>query len=171
MFQHARLMSYSLLLSLLLHSSVFSQGKALKNIAIENLDGTITKLSQYLEKGPVYMTFWALWCSPCKAELRALKSFAIEHEKDPFTILAINQDSPKSLAKVKAYITSQGYPFVVAIDPNTQVFQALNGQNLPFSVLIDRNGKVVSTRTGYLAGDEKEIADDILKLIARSKDE
>ncbi len=135
------------------------------NLNLERLDGTSAKLGEYLRTGPVYITFWALWCEPCKLELRSLKSFAKENEDKPFTILAVNQDSPKSLAKVKAYVRSQSYPFTVILDPNMQVFQAFNGQNLPFSVLIDQSGKVVSTRTGYLPGDEKEIAEEILKLI------
>ncbi len=144
-----------------------AQNASITSLALEELDGTTTTLSEYLRNGPVYVNFWALWCEPCKQELRALKSFAKEHADDPFTILAVNQDSPRSLAKVKAYAKSQGYPFPVILDPNTQIFQALNGQNLPFSVLIDKTGKVVSTRTGYLPGDEKEIEKDILKLISK----
>jgi cytochrome c biogenesis protein CcmG, thiol:disulfide interchange protein DsbE len=145
----------------------FAQGKSLKNLNLETLEGTSMKLSQFLEKGPVYINFWALWCEPCKLELRSLKSFAKEHEGEPFTILAVNQDSPKSMAKVKAYVRAQGYSFPVIVDPNNQIFQALNGQNLPFSVLIDKSGKVVTTRTGYLAGDEKEIEKDILSLLTK----
>lgn len=142
-----------------------AQSSSLTQLNLEGLDGTSTKLAEYLRTGPVYITFWALWCEPCKLELRSLKSFAKEHKGKPFTILAVNQDSPKSLAKVKAYVKSQSYPFPVILDPNMQVFQAFNGQNLPFAVLIDKSGRVVSTRTGYLPGDEKEIAEDILKLI------
>jgi thiol-disulfide isomerase/thioredoxin len=153
----------------LIASSVSAQSSSITTLALEELDGSTTKLSYYLRNGPVHITFWALWCVPCKEELHALKSFAKEHADDPFTILAVNQDSPKSLAKVKAYVRSQGYPFTVILDPNSQLFQALNGQNLPFSVLIDRSGKVVTTRTGYLPGDEKEIQDDILKLITKEK--
>ena len=149
----------------------FAQDATTGRIVLDHLDGSTGTLSEYLQTGPVYLSFWALWCEPCKQELRALKAFAKEHSDDPFTILAVNQDSPKSLAKVKAYVKSQGYPFQVILDPNTQVFQAFNGQNLPFAVLIDKSGKVVSTRTGYLPGDEKEIERDILKLIATGKDE
>ena len=137
------------------------------NLTLDEMDGTVSKLSDYLRSGPVYVTFWALWCEPCKQELRALKTFAQENPNESFTILAVNQDSPKSLAKVKAYVRSQGYPFPVVLDPNTQVFQAFNGQNLPFSVLLDRNGKVLAVRTGYLPGDEKEIASEILKAATR----
>jgi thiol-disulfide isomerase/thioredoxin len=155
-----------LLISLTI-GNVRGQSSSITGLTLEGVSGTSKKLSEYLKKGPVYVSFWALWCEPCKLELRALKSFAKEHENDPFTILAVNQDSPKSLAKVKAYVKSQSYPFDVIVDPNTQIFQALNGQNLPFSVLIDRSGKIVTTRTGYLPGDEKEIAEDILKLISK----
>lgn len=151
-------------------SRTSAQGSSLTNLTLEELDGTTSKLSDYLRNGPVHITFWALWCVPCKEELRALKSFAKEHADDPFTILAVNQDSPRSLAKVKAYVKSQGFPFPVMLDPNTQVFQALNGQNLPFSVLIDKSGKIVATRTGYLPGDEKDIENDILKLITKDKE-
>ena len=151
-------------------SAGFAQSTSISNLTFDELDGSTSKLSDYLRSGPVYLSFWALWCEPCKQELHALRSFAKEHADDPFTILAINQDSPRSLAKVKAYVRSQEYPFPVILDPNTQVFQAFNGQNLPFSVLIDTNGKVVTTRTGYLPGDEKEIEKDILKLITKEKE-
>jgi thiol-disulfide isomerase/thioredoxin len=166
-------MKHVLLLALLLlvshHAS--AQSSSLAKLRLEQLDGSTSKLSDFLSKGPVYISFWALWCEPCKLELRALKSFAKEHASEPFTILAVNQDSPKSLAKVKAYVKSQSYPFPVILDPNTQIFQALNGQNLPFSVLIDRSGKIVSTRTGYLAGDEKEITKEILQLAQKNSAE
>lgn len=151
-------------------NGVYAQDAAISKLVLDELDGSTSNLSDYLRTGPVYLSFWALWCEPCKQELRALKSFAKEHADDPFTILAVNQDSPKSLAKVKAYVKSQGYPFPVILDPNTQVFQAFNGQNLPFSVLIEKSGKVVTTRTGYLPGDEKEIEKDILKLITKEKE-
>ena len=151
----------------LIVSRSFAQSSSVTSLALDELDGSTSKLSEYLRNGPVYMSFWALWCEPCKQELRALKAFAKEHADDPFTILAVNQDSPKSIAKVKAYVKSQGYPFSVILDPNAQVFQTFNGQNLPFAVLIDRSGKVVSIRTGYLPGDEKEIEKDILKLTTK----
>ena len=30
----------------------------------------------------------------------------------------INQDTPRSLGKVKAYVNSKGYDFLVGLDPN-----------------------------------------------------
>jgi thiol-disulfide isomerase/thioredoxin len=148
-----------------LSSTAFGQKNAATNISLDELDGTVSNLSDYLRTGPVYINFWALWCEPCKQELRALKTIAKDNDGKPFSILAVNLDSPKSLAKVKAYVRSQGYPFPVILDPNMQVLQSFNGQNLPFAVLLDRTGKVITTRTGYLPGDEKEIEGEILKLL------
>jgi thiol-disulfide isomerase/thioredoxin len=152
-------------LLILLSHPALGQKNASTNISFDELDGTVSNLSDYLRTGPVYINFWALWCEPCKQELRALKTILKENEGKPFSILAVNLDSPKSLAKVKAYVRSQGYAFPVILDPNMQVLQSFNGQNLPFAVLVDKNGKVVTTRTGYLPGDEKEIEEEILKLL------
>lgn len=152
-------------LVVMIASAVYPQQSSTGKLQLDELDGSVSNLSEYLRVGPVYLSFWALWCEPCKQELRALKTVAKEHEDKPFTILAINQDSPKSVAKVKAYVRSQGYQFPVILDPNAQLFKHFNGQNLPFSVLLDKNGNIVSTRTGYLSGDEKEIEKEILKLL------
>jgi thiol-disulfide isomerase/thioredoxin len=149
--------------------TAFAQNAATATIALDGLDGSTSSLSEYLKKGPVYVTFWALWCVPCLQELRALKGVAERNANEAFTVLAVNQDTPKSLAKVKAYVSSQGYAFPVILDPNAQLLQAFNGQGLPFSVLLGKNGKVIHTRTGYLPGDEKEIEEDILKAARSTK--
>lgn len=146
-------------------NSTLAQKSSTPDITMDEIDGTVSRLSEYIRTGPVYMSFWALWCEPCKQELRALKNLYEDGEEKPFTILAINLDSPKSIAKVKAYAKSQSYPFPIILDPNQQVFQNFNGQNLPFAVLIDKSGKVLTTRTGYYPGDEVQIEKEIMKAV------
>jgi len=163
-----RLLSLSLLL-LLPSLLAWGQSRTIKDMSLDELDGSVSKMSDYLRQGPVYVAFWALWCEPCKQELRALKGIVERNKDEAFTVLAVNQDTPKSVAKVKAYVSSQGYTFPVALDPNAQILQALNGQVLPFSVLLGKDGRIIHTRTGYLAGDEKEIERDILKAISKEK--
>jgi len=145
--------------------SALAQRPSTPDITMDEIDGTVSRLSEYLRTGPVYLSFWALWCEPCKQELRALKNLYKDGEEKPFTILAINLDSPKSIAKVKAYAKSQSFPFPVILDPNQQVFQNFNGQNLPFAVLMDKNGSTLITRTGYYPGDEVQIEKEIMKAV------
>ncbi len=161
-----QLLAAFLLFALLLPSpGAHAQSAAVSTIRLDRLDGSATTMAEYLQKGPVYATFWALWCGPCKEELRALQGIVKRHPDKTFTVLAVNQDSPRSLHEVKAYVRSRGYGFPVILDPGKQVFEAFNGQNLPFAVLIDGSGKVVKTRIGYLPGDEKEIEAEILGLL------
>ena len=109
------------------------------------------------------INFWALWCEPCRAEMRHLNELYNKYKEKGFTLIGINQDSPKSVAKVRSYISSQKIDFPVAIDPNFEIFNRMNGQVLPYSLLIDRNGKIVYRQTGYVPGDEKKMDDAISK--------
>lgn len=149
----------------LFSQQAIAQSSTLGTMTLDDLEGPTTRLSEYLEKGPVYLSFWALWCESCKQELRALKSVVDDNKGKSFSILAINIDTPKSLAKVKAFVRSRSYPFKVILDPNKQILQKFNGQNLPFSVLLNTDGTIVSTRTGFLPGDEKEIQQEIFALL------
>lgn len=133
------------------------------NLVVETLAGKKLELQQLRSNGPTLVTFWALWCSPCKLELKSLQSLYEKYASRGFTVLAINQDSPKSFAKVRSYVAAQGFTFPVGLDPNGQHFQRFNGQTIPYSVLVDTSGTIISTSVGYLPGDEKKIEANVLK--------
>ena len=52
----------------------------------------------------------------------------------------INQDTPRSIGKVKSYIRSQGYEFLVSLDPNKSTAKKLNGMVMPTLILVDKGG-------------------------------
>lgn len=116
-------------------------------------------------KGALIISFWALWCEPCKQEMKALKP-AFERLKDSNVhYLAINTDNPKSTAKVKQYVSAQSLPYEFWLDPNSEVFKKLNGQSMPYSMIVDQDGKLIAKRTGFIAGDEKEIEQDLISTV------
>lgn len=127
------------------------------NLVVETLAGKKLELQELRSKGPTLVTFWALWCAPCKLELKSLQSLYEKYGSRGFAVLAINQDSPKSFAKVRSYVAAQGFTFPVGLDPNGQHIQRFNGQTIPYSVLLDTSGAIISTSVGYLPGDEKKI--------------
>jgi len=131
----------------------------------ESLDGKQIALQEVLKNGPVLVNFWASWCQPCKAEVRHLKVFYEKYKADGFTILGINVDSPKSMAKVKPFVSSNGIDYPVVLDPNNVIFQKFNGQGVPYSILIDRDGSIAYKHTGFSPGDEEEIEEEIRKLL------
>jgi cytochrome c biogenesis protein CcmG/thiol:disulfide interchange protein DsbE len=134
-------------------------------VTVSTLEGETLDLGSLARRGPTMVTFWALWCSPCKQELRALQSLYETYEEQGFSLVAINQDSPKSVSKVRSYVASQRYTFPVILDPNGQLLQRFNGQAIPYSIMLDSTGAVLHTMVGYLPGDEVEIEEKLLSIL------
>jgi|TARA_B100001964_G_scaffold23741_1_gene23781 thiol-disulfide isomerase/thioredoxin len=127
------------------------------NLTLKKMNGKSVKLSEYLNKGPVLINFWATWCSPCKKEMVFLDQFERRYKDNGLSILSISIDSQKSLAHVRSYIRANNYTYDVFLDPNRQVFKKLNGNLMPTNVLIDKDGKVLWRHYGYIPGDEKNM--------------
>ena len=127
------------------------------NLSLKKMNGKSVKLSEYLNKGPVLINFWATWCSPCKKEMVFLDQFERRYKDNGLSILSISIDSQKSLAHVRSYIRANNYTYDVFLDPNRQVFKKLNGNLMPTNVLIDKDGKVLWRHYGYIPGDEKNM--------------
>jgi len=140
-----------------------------QNLSIKLLDGKIIKIYDLLEEGPILVDFWATWCAPCKKEMIYLDNFQRKYKENGLKIVAISTDSPRSISKVKSYIRSKKYSFIVALDPNQQIAQKLNATLLPTSLLINQNKEIVWFHQGYIPGDEVEIEKQILAVLDYKK--
>lgn len=152
---------------ILLSFSVFPQDNL--DLNVKTINNKQIQLSSLYSKGPTLVTFWALWCVPCKQELRHLRTIYNKYHDKGFNILSLNQDSPKSVSKVRAYIASQRIKFYVGLDPDFQYMQKLNGQSIPYSLLFDRKGDIVYKQVGYLPGDEVKLENKIEELLQNEK--
>ena len=152
------------LVLLVIQQFLYSQDKV--NFSVSTIDNREIELSELYNKGPLLVNFWALWCEPCKVEMRVLKKLYEKYKDKGFMIVGINQDSPKSVSKVRSYISSQKINFPVALDPNNQYLQKLNGQSIPYSLLFNGEGEIVYKSVGYLPGDEIKLEKEIQKLLA-----
>lgn len=157
-------LSLNVLFILIVSFSISAQDKV--NFTVSTIDNSKIELSELYIKGPLLVSFWALWCEPCKVEMRVLKNLYKNYKGKGFTILGINQDSPKSVSKVRSYISSQRISFPIALDPNSQYLQKLNGQSIPYSLLFNQEGEIVYKSVGYLPGDEIKLEKEIQKLVS-----
>lgn len=133
--------------------------------SIELLNGEEVEFTELYKNGPVLVNFWALWCKPCRTEMKYLKNIYEKYSEQGFKILGINQDSPKSLSKVNSFVESYDIKYPIGLDPNKKYFEMFNGQVLPFSLLYNKKGEVVYLHTGYLPGDEIKLEKEIKKVL------
>ena len=121
-----------------------------------------------VEDGPLMIDFWATWCVPCKRVMKYLDQYHQDYEEQGFKVLMINQDTPRSLGKVKSYVVSQDYQFYVGLDPNKTIAKKLNGMVMPTLILVDKGGEVKWRHQGYIVGEEVEINNQIKLLLEKN---
>ncbi|UCD04878.1 MAG: TlpA family protein disulfide reductase [candidate division WOR-3 bacterium] len=134
------------------------------DFTLEDVDGNTVNLDSLLTKGPVMMSFWALWCKMCIKELDALKPYAEEFDSLNITLLALSQDKTRSVPKVKPFATSHKWTYQVVLDPENMMRNLYNVQAMPTFFIIDQNKKIVFTHQGYKPGDEEIIVARVREL-------
>tara|TARA_Y100001936_G_C15675894_1_gene458569 strand:+ start:104 stop:628 length:525 start_codon:yes stop_codon:yes gene_type:complete len=141
------------------------------NLKIRLIDGSDISLNEFYKDGPLLIDFWATWCVPCKKLMKYLNQYHQEYRNEGFKVLMINTDSPRSIGKVKSYIKSQNYKFLVGVDPNKVISKKLNSIVMPTTILINQSGDIVWRHQGYIKGEEIQIKRKIESLLNKKHGE
>ncbi len=142
-------------------------GQSISHLKLKTVDGKRFEMKKELGEGPVIVAFWATWCKPCRKELPAMKPIYEKYKEQGLKIVAISQDSPRSLSKVKAYVRSSGLPYIFLLDPNGEQSTRLQVKDIPYLMLANKEGKVVYSHRGYRDGDEKELEEKVAALLQK----
>jgi thiol-disulfide isomerase/thioredoxin len=153
-----------LLLALLVFSTLLNAQEKL-DLKLNSINNEELQIKTLYSNGPLIINFWATWCQPCKAEIPHLIKLLQKYSEKGLSIVGINQDSQKSVAKVKSFVSAQKIEYPIVLDTNNEIFNRLNGQVLPYLLLINKEGKIVFKHTGYNPGDERKLEEEILKLL------
>lgn len=130
-----------------------------------DLDGETVILDSLLSKGPVHVSFWAIWCKPCVRELDELSPLYEKYREKGVEFLAINEDSPRSTHRVKPMVRGKRWKFRVLLDSENKLLRAFHVVSLPTSFLIDRDGKIVKAYQGFKSGTEKLVEEELDRLL------
>ncbi len=132
---------------------------------LEDLDGNTATLHQFTDQGPVIISFWATWCKPCLRELPHMQDIYDRHRERGVNVLAISVDSPRSISKVKSFVSGHNYTFTVLLDTNKDVARKFNAHLFPYTFILNMDGEIIYKNYGYRPGDEKKVEEKVLALL------
>lgn len=111
----------------------------------KTLDGRPFDSKTYAAE-PIIYHYWASWCEPCKAEMRALKELQTKYAKQKLRIVGINLDNEPKTAQ--DFLNANPYRWIHlydagGLDGNLAV--QLGVLTLPVNVVVDAKGFVVKS--------------------------
>jgi len=122
-------------------------GKRAPAAVVHTLDGKVVDLGAYVGKTPMFLEFWATWCSSCRnlepALIAAEKRYGARM-KFIGVAVSVNQ-TPE---RVKAYSAKHGLKHLIVFDTGGNAADAYDAPATSYVVVVDRTGKVVYTGLG-----------------------
>jgi peroxiredoxin len=142
-----------------------TESKKLPSVELKDLKGNKVNTGTLGYTGPVVISFWATWCSPCKKELNAIHELYTDWQTETgVTLLAVSIDDEKTKNSVSTYVDGKAWDFKVLLDPNGDFKRAMGVNNVPHTFLIDKDGNIVYSHNNYAPGDEEKLYEEIKKL-------
>ncbi len=165
------LLIISFMIGLSLASGTEKKYEIAPDFTLKDIEGQKVTLSELLKTGPVYMECWDLACVNCIAELDALIPVYDSLKERGLKIVALSVDKPADETRVRAFVKSKKWPYIVPLDQEQKVKKAYNIIIKPTAFLINIKGEIVYTHIGYKKGDEKKIAREIEKWLIEKPSE
>lgn len=124
------------------------------DFSLMDLEGNTVSLTS-LQGKPVYIKFWASWCSICLAGLADIDKLSAEDtDYEIYTIVSPNFNGEQSEADFKEWFKSLSYKNIkVLLDTDGSVAKAYGIRAYPTSVVIDSKGNLVKTAPGHMEND------------------
>lgn len=114
--------------------------------------GSSPVLFEEFQGKPVFINYWASWCTPCIAEMPSIYEMA---KKNPqLVVIGVNMDddAEKGLRFIEHKVGKA--PFDMYVGLNKPIGKIFGMAGIPFSVLISKEGKVL-----YAEGGERDWMD------------
>lgn len=139
--------------------------KKIPAVELKDMDGKSVNTGKLGFEGPVIISFWATWCSPCKRELNTIQDLYEDwQQKTGVHLVAVSVDDEKTKNSVPVYVNGKSWDYLVLMDPNGDFKRAMGVNNVPHTFLVDKDGNIVYSHNNYAPGDELKLYEELKKL-------
>jgi thiol-disulfide isomerase/thioredoxin len=116
-------------------------------VQLEDLDGKVIDLAQYVGKKPVLIEFWATWCPLC-AELEPKLKAAKQKYGAGLEVLVVAVGVNQTTRSIRRHIEDHPLPGPVFFDARGRATRAYMAPSTSYIVALDARGRVVYTGVG-----------------------
>jgi thiol-disulfide isomerase/thioredoxin len=116
-------------------------------VVIHDLDGKPVDLGQYIGKKPVFLEFWATWCTNCEELLPSVRAAQAAYGPK-VEFIGINVTVNQSPERVRKYLETHRPPYRTLYDDQGNGTRAYQVPATSYVVIVDRAGKVAYTGIG-----------------------
>jgi len=109
-------------------------------------------------------TFWASWCTPCRAEMSALEKIQ-RIAKDKLQVVAVNIEDRDTFRKVTRPL--HDWQMMLANDQYKRYADTYGVKGIPHMLIIGRDGKVQKVHRGYNEAFLKVLIEDVITAIEK----
>lgn len=138
-------------LALLLGTPLAAQGPGVGDpapvLTVHDLEGVPVDLGQWIGRRPVYLEFWATWCTSCAALEPAVRAARAAYGSE-VEFIGINVTLGDSRDSVRAWVTAHQPPWRTLYDDEGASQRAYDVAATSYVVIIDRTGRIAYTGVG-----------------------
>jgi peroxiredoxin len=117
-----------------------------------DLDGHPIRLADFAGK-PLWIVFWATWCTPCQQEAADIRAAYHGHRGD-LAVLAIDVQEPAEAAR--AFAQGRDLDYAIGLDATAAVKTLYGGWGLPAHFFVGSDGVIRDRYLGQLTADLME---------------
>lgn len=125
-------------------------GKPAPDFTLNGLDGKAVRLSDFKGK-PVFINFFATWCTPCRQEMPDLETVWKANQNNGLVVLEINLTDQDTVADVQKFVKEFGLTMPIVLDEKGMVSTLYRVGPIPSSYFVSKDGTLVAVQVGSMS--------------------
>ncbi len=125
-------------------------GEEAPDFALLREDGSTLRLSE-LRGTPVFLNFWATWCTFCLEEMPDMQRIAEQFDGQ---VVVLGLNAGDSIEDGASFARSIGATYELVYDTEQEVVGGYRVRAMPTSYFLDGDGRIVDVHFGFLTYDD-----------------